>query len=447
MIHFCLRWLRSFLFRSFKVWRLTALRNVIEVLQNDPPGIRVLRPSLRLGAVAVWMLNALIFRPGDQRWDRELVPATAVHGPRAEEEMEEGVPAEPGEEDEEEMGREMAADVVDGVLAEMDEDVFPDPVQEPLAEIAPDMLHNVVDEAMLKARGCYFVAAVEADHGSLRCAITRDLDLHSYCVIYNVSSLEELEHLFRDSAQKSLRKMQGYTRRKRNRAVFEGDRNSPERDIALGLEDAGVELRTDVALTGRDIPADGVVQGDHDGENAISARVNKIWRQWLRDILRVAPTSSRGPYCTLTGPEIDAVTEETYKNTTVPFREAWVKMAERTTWNLLFDRFFPSRSLVAEARNRAPSQHYGSCGYWLQWLSLIEKTVDDNDAQIRERLRMEFNKLVWMPWGKTDRMWAAGKTETGYALKLPEGSKESAVKLAVNPASGTRIDAMRLAPY
>lgn len=36
-------------------------------------------PSLRMGAICIWILNALIFRPGDQRWDKDLVEGCAAY--------------------------------------------------------------------------------------------------------------------------------------------------------------------------------------------------------------------------------------------------------------------------------------------------------------------------------------------------------------------------------
>ena len=49
------------------------------MLSTTSPGMRIMLPSLRIGAIGIWMLNALIYRPGEMRWDEKLVTTTAAY--------------------------------------------------------------------------------------------------------------------------------------------------------------------------------------------------------------------------------------------------------------------------------------------------------------------------------------------------------------------------------
>ena len=64
--------------RAFKHWRAKA---IVYGLTNFAFAVRQRRvwPSvLQLGAMLVYMLNALIYRPGEQRWDGPLYTASAM---------------------------------------------------------------------------------------------------------------------------------------------------------------------------------------------------------------------------------------------------------------------------------------------------------------------------------------------------------------------------------
>ncbi|KAI0362849.1 hypothetical protein BV20DRAFT_919007, partial [Pilatotrama ljubarskyi] len=63
---------------DFKFCRVAAIHYVLAELANDPPQSRVLIPSLTLGAVLIYMLNAVISRPGEWRADRALAEAGAM---------------------------------------------------------------------------------------------------------------------------------------------------------------------------------------------------------------------------------------------------------------------------------------------------------------------------------------------------------------------------------
>lgn len=361
-----------------------------------------MRPVLRMGALAIWMLNALIFRQGEQRWDGEITRTAAYHAP----------------------------DDLDDEEDDLD---------------AHDMENLIADgdaAPALSERGCYFISAVEQDHGLFRCPITRELDAQVYAKIYNVPSWSALEQLFQEGEAKQQRKEHAGQRRNRITAIFEDERQSPEREIAFELDN--VELGPSIMLTGRDITSNAIRPPDQgDVENGVSGEVNGIWRQFLRDLLRKCPSGADGPYCVLTAADIEAVTETIYQSVTLPLRSVFVKVPQKQAWDTsLFDRFFPSRAHLAKFNK--PAQHFPHCGYYLRWQALINKTKGAGDEEIRASIRQEYNKLGWVPWNKADRMWIVESKETGQYSKLGVGRGQSGVRIAVNPMWGKKHSQMKL---
>ena len=390
--------------RCFKIWRADALRFVFMAFRGARPQLRMMRPVLRMGAVAIWMLNALIFRQGEQRRDGEITRASAYH--------------EPDDMDEEE--------------DDLDAEGMNDLIAEDLAAPA------------LEERGCYFLSAVQLDHGLFRLPLTRELDTQTYAQMYGAESWHSLEQLFHEGEQRQIRKEQAGTRRTRSTAVFEADRESPEREVDFGVHEADVTRRPAIMLTGPDIaPNAGRPANDPALANGINGQLNKIWHQFLRDVLRKCPTGSDGAYCVLETAEIEEATEEIYKSATLPFRGAFVKVAQKQAWDTsMFDRFFPSRKLLAQFNK--PAQHFPQCGYYLQWKSLIGTTRGDGDEELREGIRQEYNKLGWLPWNKADRMWIVQSAETGQFSKLGVERGGKGVKIAVNPTWGRKHSDLKL---
>ena len=363
-----------------------------------------MRPVLRMGALAIWILNALIFRQGEQRRDGEITRSSAYH--------------EPDDLDEEE-------DDLD-------------------AQDMEDLIANDLAAPSLLDRGCYFVSAVQLDHGLFRCPITRELEAQTYAQMYGAESWGALEQLFHTGEEKQIRKERAGTGRNRSTAVFEGDRQSPERNVDFGVTDADAALRPSVMLTGPDIAPNAPRPSNDPGlQNGVNGELNGIWHQFLRDVLRKCPTGNGGAYCVLAGAEIEQATEEVYRSTILPFRAAFVKVAPKQAWDTaMFDRFFPSRKLVAKFNK--PAQHFPHCGYYIRWKSLINKTSGDGDEELREGIRQEFDKLGWLPWNKADRMWIVQSKETGQFSKLGIDRGGSGVKIAVNPIWGKKHGELQL---
>lgn len=379
-----------------RYWRLSALKFVVESAQDAPPRLRVMPPALGMGAIAIWMKNALIYRPGEQRWDTDIVKNAAFWDSN----------------DEENNGEE--AEVQDMIAA---------------GDMAP----------ALEERGCYFVSAVEKTRGIYHLPMARTLDAATYAMIYKVNTVPELELAFMQSAIKRARQ-EPRSEPRRNRRKLHGPPRprSPERDIVFGLAEAGVR----VAPLAPGMPAQAIehlppMEGSPDGE------LNAVWQDFLRDILAVTPFAQGGggSYCTLTSDERNAATEDIYCSSDLPFRAAIVKLADGNTWDtIFFDRFFPTSAEIS--RRPKQTQHYGACHYWTRWQVLMSK-VREQDI-IRAKLLREFRKLRWLPWSSSDRIWVTGSKEKGMYKKLPEGHEGPAPKLAVNQRCGIGLGQWKL---
>jgi hypothetical protein len=65
--------------RLYKYYRLSALLYVVKNLQDADTPTRLDTSSLTLGAIAIYMLNALIYRPAEGRAETALLEAACQH--------------------------------------------------------------------------------------------------------------------------------------------------------------------------------------------------------------------------------------------------------------------------------------------------------------------------------------------------------------------------------
>ena len=354
-------------------------------------------PVLGMGAIAIWIKNALIFRPGEQRWDTEIVPKAAMWD----------------------------ADDEDNLL-------------EP--EEVEDMIVDGHMTPALEERGLYFVSAVECRHRVFALPRERTLEPSRYALMYNRATYAELELLYMRSANKDDRAKAG-PRRNRPRVRVGPPRHSPDRDIAFGLANSGVQMRPLYAEPNAPPVA---LEAEQNADGDVDRELNGIWQDFLRDIVNVASYGSRGePYCILTAEEKVSATEELYRSTELPFRCAIVKMADAGTWDtLFFNRFFPTGEMLA-TRPKI-TQHYPRCQYWPRWQVLMEKLSRESQDMVRQQLLAQFRQLKWMPWSSSDRIWMSGRSESGRYIKLPEGYGDICPKIAINERGGRTLVAVVL---
>ncbi|EKM49397.1 uncharacterized protein PHACADRAFT_106860 [Phanerochaete carnosa HHB-10118-sp] len=138
-------------------------------------------------------------------------------------------------------------------------------------------------------------------------------------------------------------------------------------------------------------------------------------------------------------------TEELYTGLRIPFECAFIKIASHDVWDaVFFDRFFPNK--VQQSKRPQRTQHYGSCYYWMRWLVLTAKVIREEDQNfIRQQLLAQFQKLQWLPWSSSDRIWDTGKAKGQYIV-LPSNHKGPAPTIAFNERSGISLETVTLRP-
>ncbi|KAG1792246.1 hypothetical protein EV424DRAFT_1336621 [Suillus variegatus] len=112
----------------------------------------------------------------------------------------------------------------------------------------------------------------------------------------------------------------------------------------------------------------------------------------------------------------------------LPFDQAQYCVCTPDQWKMHFDRIFPSS--VQEARDSG--QNFPSCSYYKSYIALASTVNDAGLVKIRCALRKEFDKLAWVPWTSTDRMWGTG-AKTSRAWKVLPREKKGGPMIAINP--------------
>lgn len=192
------------------------------------------------------------------------------------------------------------------------------------------------------------------------------------------------------------------------------NRGEGEEERDFSLADQGYRLNPTPRDGGSDIDDnedrdnDDEAEGEED-EAAFNERIDKlltrVWRQFLLDITLKSPNMRRAvnpSYCILDPGERTLVTEETYKNRRLSdyFLDCQWKFAESGDWDLTFDRLWP---LGDSLQNK--SQNYTATTYYPEWAALKARADSDTIQHMRRALKKKFDKLYWMPFAQSDRIW------------------------------------------
>jgi hypothetical protein len=129
------------------LYRLEAFGYVIRNLQHAKPDCRIWRSSLELGAITIYMLNALLRRPGQSRTQDILINAACQH-----------------------------------VLSESYD--------------SDDDDDDEMTQPILYDRGLYFISDLVLDSGCYRVPATRPISTHALAVLYQQPDLKVIEDKF-----------------------------------------------------------------------------------------------------------------------------------------------------------------------------------------------------------------------------------------------------------
>lgn len=329
-----------------------------------------------MGAVAIWMLNATIYRPGAQSWDIMLSERCVRR------------------------------------------------VQDEAGTIRLD----------LSGKGAYFVAAVQYDGGVYRLPFLgpREMTANNFQKVFNMAlyqvQSEILEQARRGVVLAMARNKEKPFRRRQPRQVV--TRPSHPEDIPLvelNLVEAGVVLNPNIGMSGVDIDADAEREPV---ENDIENRVGELWRTMFHNIIALAPSpknANEPSYCTITNQDtIDRVDERRFASKQLPFRRAVLKGVSHQKWRGLFNLFFPATI------HGKPPQGFCAAGYYAMWRGVLTDTAPAHLAIIRRKLLDKWRDLLWVPNAATDRMWDTRVATNGVFKRL--GSEVGpAPQIAINP--------------
>lgn len=234
-----------------------------------------------MGAVAIYILNAVIYRPAANAMDKTLEQACVCHGSDNDEE---------------------------------------DPHIIPTRD----------------SRGLYFLSDVIYDNDVFRLPRIRLLTGVEIAKIYAATNLNSLHATFfarSIAAQKrqehGLRPRSNRTRRPPMTVLVQRPADNPLPVHNFGLGPLNAQLEQGHQLHG---PDDAVAQALDEPQQDPDARISEIWNQLLVDIFQVSPnprSRHSAKYTTLTLDEIQAVSEETFKQTELPFTDVTIKQVDR----------------------------------------------------------------------------------------------------------------------
>jgi hypothetical protein len=366
-----------------------AFHHVIKSLQRAKPARRIWRPSLELGAITVYMINALVYRPGDGQAETTLLNSTCQH---------------------------VALNASNDSDDDDDDD---DDMTEPIG-------YN---------RGLYFVSDLVLDKNCYRLSANRQIGADMLAVLYRKPGLKAIDQEFSFFHPAGI-ETQTNPNRIYNRRTKTLDLRyvRPDEDIApeFNLEARGVNLKPRARMTGEDIRFGGS-DSDEDAEG-IDIHVTKIFRQFPYDVFQVAPnrkSHKTGSWILLDDTARSGVRIDVFKtlDLSLIFDEVQYRIVDQNVWkDVVFARYFPAKG------QKPPKalQNFPAATYYKDWIDLMNR-LSTNDANlVRRTMFRKFDELHWVPYPASDRMWATKSMTTRGWIRLPPGKPQACPQLAIN---------------
>ena len=380
--------------RTFKFFRMVAIYRVLTHISESPPPVRSWVPNLMLGASCIYMFNALIYRPCDDRAEQALAEECALwvystHNPAAEEN--EGL----------------------------------DLIEEP----------NMVP--CTTTRGLYFLSAIVQDEGQghIRLPRARLLDRALLARLYGFSMLADVFKalgggLLGLSARSTANKKRTANKKVTVRiTAFQSQLTLHDFDFAA----QGIQPHCSMAMTGLDAPMNRF--HEEDIEQTLDRQFSELWAQFPSDLIQCSPNhrNRNDPaYVHLTMEERHNVTVDLFKSFALPFDAVYIRTCQDTAqWRaLFFDKFFPHPGTALSST----LQNFRNCTYLNAYSAALERLKRGDMPQVRAALWEQFNELRWLPHAESDRMWPTRPRQPSHLwTTLPSTHTGPAVNIVVNP--------------
>lgn len=362
---------------------MAALYHVVKNLQNANRAARLQHESLKLGALVIYQINALIYRPAEGHAENILLEASCQHVPM-------------------------------------------------------DSMNGPRTHPIMYGRGAYFLSDVVDDDGAYRLPNGRPIDASILLALYRRDFMEDVEVEFSDSriSNRSKYPKVGYPSRKRKTTYRicdgEGSSGSSE-DSQVEGDDEELELELEVVQRNiRRAATD--TRSRETTDSILSSELPAIQHQFASDIFQLAPSpklASISHWVLLNPAQRLRAKVEIFHSLDLSgiFCQVQYRVINDADWdNLVFQRYFPAKG----ASTAKALQQFPSASYYRQWQALMDGLDEDRAEIIQNRLRQWFNNLYWVPHPGSDRMWTTKKGGKEWTM-LPPGEPGNCPRIAVNP--------------
>jgi hypothetical protein len=384
-----------------------AIYTALNLLEKTPASYRPMRSSLTLGAILIYMMNAINYRPAEGQAEKELTETCCWN-------------------------RYLDDDSSD--IVESDEDDEPSPV----------MLTN----------GLYFISGITLQQEiALRMGRGDRVSMDSIRRLYGVTNEHDLNVRFNVKTWYANPEERSRNRIRNHRKVpvdirhIVDDEELKAQDRTLA--DQGIAMMPLPLEAGPDMTNPNVHRMDEDEDDepkSIDDIIATIWRQFPYDLFENAPNhkSNREPsHLLMTVNERSEATVEVFKNTDLRriFSRIVVKVVSESDWeNLQFKRCFPPKGFRPPTR----LQNFPRMKYFQDWNNLMQRLSEESALVVRKQMLQEFKTFQWLPLTDTDRAWNTKKAVGPQWTHLPLDDKKPAVRIGLNEtlvkdAKGVRI--------
>lgn len=311
-------------------------------------------------------------------------------------------------------------------------------------------------EPVLYDRGLYFVSDIIDDPGCYRLPKERTITNRTLAVMYGCQDVRSIDHDFKFENVAGI-STEGNRKRvpppiRNTMDIRDVPEDGPEcEDVQFHLQQCGIAVRPRLRMSGMDV--DLLDESDTDDEYAddnVDAIVTQLWKQFPFDVFQLAPNHRsymEGSYVLLDEAQRSRITHDIFKSLDLRgvFERVQYRIVDMKIWGgKIFDRYFPQKHYVRPKR----LQQFTKATYYRNWMDMLSRLNDEDAELVRRRVRRQFNKLLWVPFPGSDRMWQTKRMDTREWLREPKYSNGtgSLVAIAINQfqARGLRLVAGEL---
>jgi hypothetical protein len=200
----------------------------------------------------------------------------------------------------------------------------------------------------------------------------------------------------------------------------------PGESLNFSLEHTGHELPPPIRDDGSDISMDSDDDDDDPLAGGLDAELERVWRQFLIDLLKVSPNRQRarhGSYLLIPRDDLVNTTIAIYQNVNLGeiFDDVQWIIATKAQWKRTFDHLWPPKGIMKDGT----VQNYGKTGYYPLWELMTSRMSTKTCKAARRAIRDLYNSLEWVPNAGSERIWAT-KPLPGAFMKSSGASRTSA---------------------